>query len=161
MGISQEVKIENPYKMRNRFILFIIVLVIVILMVIGFLAFLNYTDCKNEQCFAENQIACNKATWIKETNSATWYYKIKGEKDNLCEIDVKVLQIKQGNTAQESLNQKSMTCSIPMGSNNKPESDLYFCTGKLKEEMQTLLIEKLHKYIINNLGKISEELNRI
>jgi hypothetical protein len=32
-----------------------------------------------------------------------------------------------------------------------------FCHGKLKEDLQGLVIEKLHGYIIKNLGDIKQE----
>ena len=42
-----------------------------------------------------------------------------------------------------------------------PEKDLDSCKGELKENLQSVIIENLYKYIIDNLGEISEELRRV
>ncbi|MFQ5531454.1 MAG: hypothetical protein ACE5ES_02455, partial [Candidatus Nanoarchaeia archaeon] len=54
-----------------------------------------------------------------------------------------------------------MTCSLPIGDISSPEDNLKNCQGPLKEELQNLIIQKMHAYILDNLGDIGEELGRI
>jgi hypothetical protein len=51
-----------------------------------------------------------------------------------------------------------MTCSYPLGIVDYPEKNLDLCTGKLKEGMQKVIIQKLYTHILNNLGKLDESL---
>ena len=39
-----------------------------------------------------------------------------------------------------------------------PVENLGLCHGLLKEGLQDLIIKKMHTYIIENMGKINEEL---
>ena len=56
---------------------------------------------------------------------------------------------------------KDMVCYLPLGVVATPENNPNICTGKLKEEMQSLIIQKLHEYIVQNLGEISNEIAQI
>ena len=51
-----------------------------------------------------------------------------------------------------------MDCALIYGRFIYPEKDLNNCHGRLKEEMQAIIIKKLHNYIIDNLGTIGEGL---
>jgi len=55
---------------------------------------------------------------------------------------------------------KEMVCYLPLGTITSPQGNLANCHGLLKEEMQSLIINRLHNYIVNNLGQISEELTK-
>jgi hypothetical protein len=43
---------------------------------------------------------------------------------------------------------------------SSPEDDLSRCTGQLKENLQEIIIQKLHAYVVENLGQISKELQQ-
>jgi hypothetical protein len=51
-----------------------------------------------------------------------------------------------------------MTCYLPIGDDRVPEADISVCHGILKEELQAIIIEKLHLYVVENIGEISSEL---
>jgi hypothetical protein len=53
-----------------------------------------------------------------------------------------------------------MTCYYPLGTAAYAEKDLSKCHGLLKEELQTIIINKLHAYILENLGKVEEGLEK-
>jgi len=55
---------------------------------------------------------------------------------------------------------KDMLCYLPLGSISAPQENLARCHGSLKEEMQAIIIKRLHNYIVDNLGEIGEELER-
>ena len=54
-----------------------------------------------------------------------------------------------------------MICLIPLGFKASPESDINKCSGPLKEEMQVLIIKKLHEYILQNIGELNKEVTGI
>jgi len=49
-----------------------------------------------------------------------------------------------------------MLCEIPLRVVVAPESNLKNCHGLLKEEMQSLIIEKMHAYVTANLEEIGK-----
>ena len=59
-----------------------------------------------------------------------------------------------------SLEGEEMTCYTQLGSISSPQGNLANCHCLLKEDMQSLIINKLHNYIVVNLGTINEELEK-
>jgi hypothetical protein len=106
-------------------------------------------------------LACDKAVYISNTDSAVWEYKILGTKISECIINTKIIQLKQGQTELLSLEGKSMDCYVPLGFSGSPNQNLASCHGILKEEMQDLLIKRLHLYVVEHIGEISEELGKV
>ena len=102
-----------------------------------------------------------KTSFVNDKPDATWEYLIKGEADGECVINAKILSIKQGDADKQKLEGLDMDCSLPLGSISAPESDISRCHGMLKEEMQNLIIQKLHAYIVDNVAQISEELENL
>ena len=141
-------------------ILIAVVAFIILVLAIYFTWFFAYT-CDDLACFQSHQERCSKTKFVNDESDTTWQYKIKGKKNDVCEIEVQVLKIKQGSLDKKILEDKSMTCLIPLGNLMMPESDISKCSGPLKEELQTMIIAKLHSYIIENVGEIGEELNKI
>ena len=58
----------------------------------------------------------------------------------------------------EILEGREMECYLPFGSVIEPEENLDRCHGLLKEEMQKIIINKLHNYITDNIGKLEDKL---
>ena len=140
-----------------------IVMLIAIVFVLAILAQLNFfskTKCSEEGCFRSSLVACNRAVYQSEEEEATWLYEVKGESKEGCLVKVKLLYLKKGTVDMESLAEKEMTCEVPLETYLKPQDNLEYCHGELKEEIQSLLIKKMHDYIIKNLRQISAELNK-
>lgn len=138
----------------------IILVVLILIAVAGFLLF--YTkNCKNEKCFNSALEKCTKAKYISEVDEASWMYKINGKKDKECEVYVKLLQLKKGDINIASLEGKDMKCYLPLKVVDKPDKNIERCHGLLKEEMLKIMINNAHKYIMDNLGKIGEELKKV
>jgi hypothetical protein len=78
-----------------------------------------------------------------------------------CEVRVLAKEIKRGLKKTDVLEGKEMTCYLPLGIVTAPEGNPNICVGRLKEEMQWLIIQKLHEYIVQNLGEISGEVTSI
>lgn len=142
----------------------VISFIIVILIAAIYFTFFYSYKCKDLACFREHQRRCNlissKTTYINDVEDATWSYYIKGKKGYQCKIEVKLLQIKKGDLSFSKLEGSSMNCYVQAGSTVAPESDLSNCHGDLKEGLQETIINKLHKYIVNNLGEIGEGLKK-
>ena len=54
-----------------------------------------------------------------------------------------------------------MSCSVEKLGGNFPEKDMFRCTGLLKEKLQEYLINRMHDYVLQNLGEIKENLKQI
>ncbi len=137
-----------------------IILIILIGVAVYFTFFFAYT-CNDLSCFQAHQKQCARTEFVKDSAEITWKYFIKGKEDGKCVINAEVTRIKTGTAENLKLVGKSMDCSLPLGSIASPESDISRCHGVLKEEMQNLIIQKLHAYILDNLGEIGEELERV
>lgn len=135
------------------------ILLIALLVAVYFTFFFSYT-CEDLSCFQAHQEKCSKTKFIRESESITWSYKIKGDDGGLCGIDAEILQVKKGDIDKIRLEGKSMMCYLPLGSTSLPELDLSRCNGILKEELQNIIIKNLHTYIVENIGEITEELNK-
>jgi len=118
-------------------------------------------ECADLECFKEKMISCKKAIYINEDVAASWRYTIEKETNNKCVIEVELLQAKEGELGVEKLAGYGMTCEYAEGIFTYPEKNLEKCHGRLKEELQTLMIKKLHTHIIENIGEISKELTEL
>ncbi len=139
----------------------LIVLLLIVLIAAVYFTFFFHVKCKDISCWDAKLRKCGKATYINTPKDVVWLYTIEGKKEDKCEVNVKILEIKRGLEKTEILKGKEMTCLLPYGVIVKPESNPNLCNGRLKEEMQGLIIQKLHEYVVQNLGEISGELTEI
>jgi hypothetical protein len=148
---------------ENRKKVYIALIVIVVLALAGavYLTFFYVPQCQNYECWQKYMSRCSKATFINDEAEASWKYEVEGSESNQCVISVELLMAKQGELGIEKLGGEEMSCSYPMGATAYAEKDLSKCHGLLKEELQTMMITKLHSYILENLGKIEEGLEGI
>lgn len=123
-----------------------------------YLSFFYMPSCQNFECFQKAMIKCSKAVYINEAPEASWEYTLRKGNSESCSVEVLLLQAKKGELGMESLEGTSMICTVPMGSKEYPEKDLNSCHGILKEELQTVVINKLHSYLLENIGKFDEGL---
>lgn len=143
-----------------RILLYVLIFIILLLIIISliYLLFFYIKTCADKECYFSSLRECKRAYFIKEDSKATWSYKIIGNiKGDKCSIDVKLSRMKQGNVDLGILEGKTMKCQIPKNSGDYPEKDIILCTGELKEEMQEIIIKKMHNYILEHLGEIKEE----
>ena len=143
-------------------IVLIILLVAVIIIAIAavYFTFFFTRECKDKGCFDSALGKCKRVWFLDDVQDATWVYTINGKSGNQCEVYVELKKLKQGKVELLSLEGEGMTCSLPLGSVSSPQGNLIRCHGLLKEEMQNVIITRLHNYILSNLGKLSEELEK-
>lgn len=152
-------KEERGYKRGPEILKFVIVAVIflIILATVYYLFFYS-EGCLNQECFLENLASCRKAKWVNEAEEASWLYDIKGRSAGKCEIYVELVVIKKGKIGMGEIEGKSMACYLPLGLIASPEQNLESCKGELKENLQDIIIKRMHSYILKNIGEVSEEL---
>ncbi|MEM1535265.1 MAG: hypothetical protein QXG39_09700 [Candidatus Aenigmatarchaeota archaeon] len=116
--------------------------------------------CTDEACFFENLKECKKASYQTEE----WRYEIKGfspkaeaeQAEPACRVYVENVMLKDAEAdVVERLKGKSMECAIPTTAVYLPHENIDVCHGELKEEILKLMIEKLHLYIIQQLGQFN------
>ncbi len=139
----------------------IIIVLVLILVLVAVALYLNFSrvECSDYGCFSQKMSKCSKSSFLNNAPEATWRYNIKGISDNKCEITVKLMQAKEGTLGIDKLTGLEMSCFYALGEATYPEKDLDKCHGRLKEELQGIVIKKLHSYLIENLGKVDEALN--
>lgn len=118
--------------------------------------FFYFKDCgKNENCFKDYQKTCSRAKYI-EDGEIIFSRKIIGRSRDSCIYEIGFVA---GELATEDIGMvegKNMLCRLPVGSLAAPESNIGQCEGALKEGLQDIIISKLQKYIVKNLGEIKE-----
>ena len=139
-----------------------IILIAVIAVTLGMALYYSFgpKECLTFECFQQDMVVCKSATYVNEEPEASWGYEIIGKKRGQCEIEVTLLSAKEGGLKLRNFEGNSMNCLYSLGISAYPERDLDSCHGGLKENIQGIIIEKMHKYILENLGKISEELKK-
>lgn len=150
---------RNLTKKATYFILAIVLVVALIAAI--YLTFIYLPECQNFACFQSYMTKCSRATFVNEEPEASWGYEIKMAQGKECVINVKLLMAKQGELGVEKFVGHEMTCYYPLGSSAYPEKDLSKCHGLLKEEIQEIIINKLHSHILENLGKFDESLSKL
>jgi hypothetical protein len=151
---------EGYYKSKEILKFLIISLLFLIILISVYSVFFYTRVCKDKQCFSSALIKCSRVVWINDAEEATWIYTIKGVFEDSCEVEVELSIVKKGGAEMAGAEGKSMTCYLPLETFASPEQDLGRCNGLLKEELQDLLIKRLHSYILENLGQVNEELTK-
>jgi hypothetical protein len=119
------------------------------------------TKCDNKECFYNSLAKCKKTDFLSDNPDLTTQYNIIGKNDGGCEVYVKLIQVKRGSAELSGLSDKDMSCILPFGVITEPEKNLKNCHGSLKEEIQNIIIQRLHSQISENLGKISTETTKV
>ena len=146
---------------KTGLIILFVAIVLILAAAIYFTFFFYYTCSQSDlACYLAHQEKCAKTKFINDQAGVTWSYKIIGKNSGNCNIDVKILKVKEGSPKLVSLEEKEMICSVPLGSKKMPEEDLKECHGLLKEEIQNIMINDAHAYIIANIGQVSKELEK-
>ena len=144
-------------KKRELVKLTLLVLVIVVAVGVVWANFFYYKSCENMTCFNDYLKDCKRAR-VVNSGEMVFEYKILGNQGEDCVVDVKLIRGDLSVQDSLKLENKEMKCYIPSGLVILPESDIDNCHGLLKEGLQDLVIEKMHQYIVKNLGKINLDL---
>jgi hypothetical protein len=152
---------KGVYRRDVEILKFVIAVVIfLIVFAIVYYLFFYTKTCQDQECFSRGIVECERVEWINDAEEAIWFYNIKGQSEKQCEVEVKLLTVKKGKVDMGEAEGKSMLCYLSLNTMTSPGEDLEKCTGPLKEELQSLIIKRMHSYVLENLGEISEEMTK-
>lgn len=158
MAIKEVLEEEGYSNIGKRIVISAVILGIALLIFLGYFLFFYTKECNDETCYYNSLKNCKRVSFIRDDTQAIWTYKIIGSASNdACKVQVVLLKLKQGSTENENLIGKQMTCNMFKTSRDYPEKSITKCTGSLKEEMQTVIINRMHTYLLKNIGRINEE----
>ena len=139
----------------------IIISIFIIIIGLGtwyyFVGFDTVVKCDNLDCYRENLLECKKSWVINEDNNYVYRYEIlKDNGNSYCDVDVILSRITNGVMDSQDLEGLNMVCKINKYDDSLPESDMLVCSGRLREELQEIIIERMHNQILQNLDQINE-----
>lgn len=135
----------------RKFKLFMIVLLLGLL-VLSYFFFFYTKKCTAQDCFLDALGKCKRATFTSEQEKAKWLYSIKGMSRDGCKVYVEAAEIKTAES--KALEGKFMFCYLPIKTVIMPEEKIEYCHGLLKEAIQDQIIERMHLYIVENIGEV-------
>ena len=147
-------------KKRKKRLVTRLVLLFIILVILAVLVWMNFfylRKCDSQMCFDSALRNCKRAQFVKQGNM-TFNYLILGQRGGECKVHVRVLETNLGEAENPKLVGKSMFCWVPVGVVAAPESQIDNCHGVLKEELQDMIIQNLHRQIVQNFGEINTDL---
>ena len=157
MDFKKEI-VQSPWGYRIGIFLVIVTLLAVI---VAYFLFFYTLECTDRDCYQSALARCRKVFYVREDASAVWFYKIKGKSATGCKVEVALLNLKQGDIELETLQGKTMTCDVYRTDQEFPEKNFARCSGPLREEMQEVIIQRMHNYLIQNIGQINEEFEKV
>lgn len=149
---------KQGYKdIKKRLLISIIILIVAIILFIAIYFFYYARPCNDSACFSESLLKCSRVYFIKEDSKASWYYQIQGSSgEDSCIVKIKLLKMNSGSIDTEVLEGTEMTCIVNKGETTAPEENMKSCSGLLKERLQEIIIDRMHGYLLKNLGEIKE-----
>jgi len=150
----KEVVIKERHLLKKWVLIFLITSIIIY--AVWFVLF-SKTTCENFSCFDSKLKDCKPTIFIGGEGMIYQYEIFKKSKES-CFVDVKLLQGDLNRENSDALEGQSMVCEVPLGVAMRPEANIDACHGILKENLQNQIIQKLHSYIAQNLGKINLEI---
>ncbi len=157
MGAKKILESQGYGKLKTRVGIALIILILALIVFSLYFLFFYAKPCGDEKCFVDAMVNCKGVSLIREDSQSSWLYTIKGSKGDSCKVEVTLLKIKQGKIDSEELQGKKMSCLVQKASSQFPEKDISKCTGVLKEELQNIIIKRMHDYLLENVGEIKQE----
>lgn len=153
----------------NKRGLILIVFLVIIILISSYFIFFKTKNCDTVGCFEQAAAECDRAKiYTEETGGTVTFYKIKGDSGGSCELYVKIVETNAELDPETAtvFKGKDMTCEIPANVFSRMTleemgSDLDYCSGSLKEEMYGVLVKKLYKLVLDDLGLVLEEVERV
>ena len=156
-GVETFLEEQGYRKIYQRAIIALFILSLFMILIAAFYFFVYFKPCNDKACFIDSLRKCKRVAFVKEDAEAAWLYRIISNTENQnCNVEITLLKVKEGDLDSERLQAKKMICITPKTGVDSPEKDVSKCSGLLKEEMQTIIIERLHSYILQNIGEIKK-----
>ena len=147
----------------------LVIFLAIIIFIASYFIFFKTKSCDTVGCYEKSAAECKRAKiYTEETGGTITFYKIKGEDGDDCKLYVKIVETNPELSPETAslFEGKDMNCKIPLNkfSRMKMEemgSNLDYCTGPLKEETYGVLVKKLYKLVLDDLGLVLEEVERV
>ncbi|MAG52357.1 MAG: hypothetical protein CMH62_00170 [Nanoarchaeota archaeon] len=154
--------------MNKRLGVFVLIIVLGI-SIASYFFFFKSVNCETVGCFESAASQCKRAQiFTQEGGGTLTLYKIKGvDNQRNCELYVKIEEVEEITPdITASFQGKDMVCKVPVNlfstmTLEEMGSDLDYCTGPLKEEMYSVLVKKLYKLVLDDMGLVLEEVERV
>jgi len=151
-------KSQGYDSIQKRVGLALIILIIGLIVFSSYFLFFYAKPVSNSQEFVDAMAHCKRVSWVREDVQATWLYAIKGNAEgDACKVEVQLLKMKEGTIDSEKLQGKKMICATLKSETRFPEEDISKCEGELKRELQDIIIQRMHNYLLKNVGEIKQE----
>jgi len=147
----------KPKKKRGIWKILLTLLIIAAIFYVTWFFLGRQEECSDRSCFESKLELCKRVRFVGGSEMI-YEYLIQGKTGDFCEVKVRLLKGELNNQNSIALEGKEMICEIPLGVIMNPESDISQCHGLLKEGLQDLIIQKLHTYLVQNVGKINQEI---
>lgn len=162
VGLKEALERQGYGKIYQRLIISLIILCIALIIFLGYYFIYSEKSCSDQECFKSAFENCKRVNFIKEDSQASWLYQIIGKSEkSRCFVKVTLIELKKGTIETEVLQDKSMVCNTIRDNALNAEGDLNECTGILKEEMQEIIIQRMHNYLLKNIQDIKEQFNKL
>ena len=143
---------------KRRVGIALIILIMALIVFSGYFLLFYAKPVSNSEEFVNAMTYCKSVSWIREDAQASWLYIIKGNAEgDACNVEVQLLKMKEGTIDSEKLQGKTMTCKLLKSETRFPEKDISKCEGELKGELQDIIIQRMHNYLLKNVGEIKAE----
>jgi hypothetical protein len=136
---------------RFRWLVLAVSLLLVFVLPLSLFATFSYSkECDNANCFREMVFECHRANFVSES-FVRLDNQIIGMTSNGCKIRVTALANDINLTEGAE-----MTCYSPLGERSLPQTQMDLCTGKLREEIQGLIVSELYLVIGQNVDSLNK-----
>lgn len=167
------VPVPIPIKKENKFLIitYKILTILLVISLIGYIIFFSNIikrDCGNDvNCFNQASMKCSgaKLEALKDTN--VYEYTIFGQVKGNCIIGIKLKKMAVGTPVSlvKKIEGKSMECGLPVGllqekSLDEMDNLVDYCSGRLKESIYEVLIDKMYALIIKNMANITKSVEK-
>ncbi len=147
-----------------RFFLIFLILLAVLWGGAYFFGFLK-KDCHlDKACFDASLSSCKQAEALVVQEGSLYRYEIHGKSAGNCKFEIALEKMAEGTPVnlKDAFEGKSMKCRMPLELLGEPvekiDSLINYCSGPLKEAIYELIITRLYKNVVGNLGVILSQL---
>lgn len=139
------------------------VIMTIIVLVAGSVLSYHYVDfpwnkCGDVECYYEKLANCERSYLVYNDGNYFYRYDIWGVNgEDSCDVEVKLLRIVNANADGEKLEGLKMVCVVDKNDRVLPDTEMKMCSGPLREELQEIIIDRLHNQILNHIDEIANK----
>ena len=149
----------SKLKSKNAIIVSVVVIIIGLVGLYYFGIFGSVSECGDMACYYESLGSCKKSYVVNEDENYVYRYEILNVNGNsYCDVDVRLMKVKDGGPDSAKLEGLNMVCRVNRFGEMRPEDDMLVCSGRLREELQEIIIDRMHNQILQNWEEVQKGL---